>query len=298
MELKSLNPQFKNKGVDELMTRRIDKIKEYILKKLPEECGVYYFLNKEGEIIYIGKSVNVYNRAISHFNSKEHKSKKMLNELYNVDFIPTDSELIALLLEAEEIKKHKPKFNRARKADQFTHCIDWFRDSDGIINFRLTTFEESENPLISFVTYSSARERLEQCIDDFKLCLKYCHLTSDDSICFNHQIKKCNGICAGEEEIAEYNKRAQEILNNIIFKENHFALIDHGKHNEERSIILVENGHYVGYGYIDKAASFSTIEECKDYIKKAEFYPDSDDLIKGYLKNNRLKTVVFNEQTI
>ena len=298
MELKSLNPQFKNKGVDELMTRRIDKIKEYILKKLPEECGVYYFLNKEGEIIYIGKSVNVYNRAISHFNSKEHKSKKMLNELYNVDFVPTGSELIALLLEAEEIKKHKPKFNRARKADQFTHCIDWFRDSDGIINFRLTTFEESENPLISFVTYSSARERLEQWINDFQLCLKYCHLTSDDSICFNHQIKKCNGICAGEEEIAEYNKRAQEILNNIIFKENHFALIDHGKHNEERSIILVENGHYVGYGYIDKAASFSTIEECKDYIKKAEFYPDSDDLIKGYLKNNRLKTVVFNEQTI
>ncbi|MBK6524052.1 MAG: nucleotide excision repair endonuclease [Sphingobacteriaceae bacterium] len=83
--------------MEELMTRRIDKIKEYILNKLPDECGVYYFLNKEQEIIYIGKSKNVYQRAVSHFNTKEQKGKKMLNDLYNVDFVPTGSELIALL---------------------------------------------------------------------------------------------------------------------------------------------------------------------------------------------------------
>ncbi len=293
LELKSMNPQFKNQGVEELMTRRIDKIKQYILNKLPEECGVYYFLNKEQEIIYIGKSVNVYNRAISHFNSKEHKSKKMLNDLYNVDFVKTGSELVALLLEAEEIKKHKPKYNRARKADQFTHCIDWFKDADGIINFKLVEYEYSENPLISFVTYSSARERLENWIDEYELCLRYCQLTSDESICFNHQIKKCKGICAGEEEVELYNKRAQEILDHIIFKNNHFALLDHGKHNEERSLILIENGHYVGYGYIDSTSSFNTIDECKELISKRPFYPDADDLIRGYLKNNRLKTIVF-----
>lgn len=295
LELKSMNPQFKNQGVEELMTRRIDKIKQYILNKLPEECGVYYFLNKEQEIIYIGKSVNVYNRAISHFNSKENKSKKMLNDLYNVDFVKTGSELVALLLEAEEIKKHKPKYNRARKADQFTHCIDWYKDADGIINFKLVEYEYSENPLISFVTYSSARERLENWIDEYELCLRYCQLTSDDSICFNHQIKKCKGICAGEEEVELYNKRAQEILDHIIFKNNHFALLDHGKHNEERSLILVENGHYVGYGYIDSTSSFNTIDECKELISKRPFYPDADDLIRGYLKNNRLKTIVFKD---
>jgi len=81
---KSLHPQYKNQGVDELMTRRIDKMKQYILDKIPEECGVYYFLNKQQEIIYIGKSVNMYNRAVSHFNTKENKGKRMLNDLYNV----------------------------------------------------------------------------------------------------------------------------------------------------------------------------------------------------------------------
>ncbi len=294
LELKSMHPQFKNQGVEELMTRRIDKMKQYILNKLPETCGVYYFLNKEHDIIYIGKSVNMYNRALSHFNSKENKSKKMLNDLYNVDFVETGSELVALLLEAEEIKKHKPKYNRARKADLFTHTIDWFKDDNGIINFKIVSYKESENPLLSFVNYSTARERIEKWIDESELCLRYCHLTSESSICFNHQIKKCKGICAEEEDVESYNKRAQDILDDIIFKEKDFALIDHGKNNDERSIILMENGNYFGYGYIEKTDSFSSLDECKGYIKKAPiFYPDANDLIRAFLRNNRLKTIVF-----
>jgi DNA polymerase-3 subunit epsilon len=293
LELKSMHPQFKNLGVEDLMTRRIDKIKHYILDKLPEACGVYYFLNKEQQIIYIGKSVNMYNRAMSHFNSKESKGKKMLNDLYNVDFVKTGSELVALLHEAEEIKNHKPHYNRMRKADVFTHSIDWFNDDNGIINFKIVEYENTVNTLVSFANYTTARQRIEDWIDEYALCLRYCHLTSDDAICFNHQIKKCNGICAGEEEITIYNKRAKEIIDSIIFKNEHFALIDHGKTPEERSIILVENGHYVGYGYIDRADTFSSLEECRALVNKATFYPDADDLIRGFLKTNRLKTIVF-----
>ena len=87
----------------------------------------------------------MYQRAQSHFNTQEIKGKKMLNDLYNVDFVLTGSELIALLLEAEEIKKHKPKYNRMRKSDIFSHCIDWFKDKAGIINFKPTFQSASSN---------------------------------------------------------------------------------------------------------------------------------------------------------
>jgi DNA polymerase-3 subunit epsilon len=294
MQLKTANPLYKNKGVDELMVRRIDKIKKYILDKLPEECGVYYFLDKDQNIIYIGKSVNAYSRALGHFNTKEQKGRKLLNELYNVDFVQTGSELIALLMESEEIKKHKPKFNKRRKVESFTHSIDWFTDSNGIINFKLVDYDKSENALMSFNTYFSAREKLESLLDEFQLCLRYCGLTEDDSVCFNHQIKKCNGICAGEEEIEIYNKRANEILKNYIFKNPNFFLFDKGRTPDETSIILIEKGHYTGYGYLDNSEQLSSYEELITIIKRTQYYPDADDLVRGWLKQNpKTKRIVF-----
>lgn len=296
MQLKGMNPLYKNQGVEELMTRRIDKMKQYILDKLPEKCGVYYFMNKTSEIIYIGKSVNAYSRALTHFNSKEQKSKKMLNDLYQADFTETGSEIIALLVEAEEIKKHKPKYNRMRKSDLFTHCIDWFKDDEGIINFKIVTYDESENALCSFVSYSSARERLEAWLDEFSLCMRYTGLASESAVCFNHQIKKCNGICAGDEEIGLYNKRAQNILDDYIYKNNNFVLIDRGRNKEEKSLILIENGHYAGYGYISEGESFSDLDEVKSYIKLVNYYPDADDLLRAWLKKNKVKKIVFSKK--
>lgn len=291
IQLKTQHPQYKNMGVEEIMVRRVDKIKEYILKKLPEECGVYYFLNKDKEIIYIGKSTNMYNRAVSHFNTDIKKNKKMLNELMNVDFVLTGSELIALLLEAEEIKKHKPKYNRMRKSEAFTHCIDFFTDKKGIINFRIVPAEESENTLLSFNTYSTARERVESWIEQHGLCLRYCGLTSDDAVCFNHQIRKCNGICAEEEDVEEYNRRAGEVLKAHSFNDKNFVIMDKGRHAQEYSVVLVEGSRYAGYGYYDSCEQVSCAEELAGYVSRRDSYPDASDLVRQYLRQGKSKVI-------
>ena len=293
LQVKSMHPHYKNKGVDELMTRRIDKIKQYILNKLPEACGVYYFLDKDEHIIYVGKSTNMYIRAMSHFNSKEHKGKKMLNDLYNVDFVCTGSELIALLLESEEIKKHKPVYNKVKKSHEFTHCIDWFRDEQGIINFKIRALEESVSPLLSFTSYLGARERMESWIDAYTMCLRYCGLTDGEAVCFNHQIKKCNGICSGQEQIESYNKRVEPILENHSYPHVDFVLIDKGKTPEEKSVILIENGCYTGYGYLGKDEQIYSVEDFKPFVKTAVYYPDTDDLVKSWMKRNTYKLLPF-----
>ncbi len=293
LQAKTMHPQYKNIGVEDIMTRRIDKIKKYILDKIPEECGVYYFLDKEGNIIYIGKSVNMYNRAISHFNSKEQKGKKILNELYNVDFVVTGSELIALLLESEEIKKHKPRHNRMRKEETFSHCIDWFTDAQGIINFKVAAYDEAENALACFTSLMSARERLEQWIDDKMLCLQYCGLTGQGSICFNHQIKKCKGICCGEEEIESYNKRAKEIINEYTFSHPNFVILDRGRRRDETSVVLMEDSKYAGHGYFDNSETISSPEEFKSLVKRTAYYPDMNDLIRSQLRSGKFKTINF-----
>ncbi len=293
IQLKGQHPQYKNMGVEEIMIRRIDKIKQYILNKLPEECGVYYFLNKAGEIIYIGKSTNIYSRAQAHFNSDIRKSKKMLNDLYNVDFVITGSELIALLLESEEIKKYKPTYNRMRKSEEFTHCIDYFTDKKGILNFNIVPFDESENALLSFNTYFSAREKLDRWIETHELCLTYCGLTGEDAICFNHQIKTCNGICVGLEDLKIYNSRAQAILNEHLFRLKNFVIVDKGRNSSEYSVVLVENAHYKGFGYYDSFEQISSPEEFKGFIKSATYYPDADNLIRHFLNQGKTKVITL-----
>lgn len=296
IQLKNQNPQYKNMGLEDIMTRRIDKIKQYILNKLPEECGVYYFLNKAGEIIYIGKSNNVYQRAQSHFNSELKKSKKMLHELVNVDFVPTGSELIALLHESEEIKKYKPKYNRMRKSEEFSHSIDYFYDKKGILNFKITENELSENPLITFNTYSSAREKIESLIDEFRLCLRYCGLTSDEAVCFDHQIKKCDGICAGEETIESYNQRAEKILTEFLFEHRNFVIVDKGRTATEYSVILIEENQYKGFGYYEAFEQISHPGELKGFIKQRPYYPDCDSLIRHFIKQGKKKIIPLAEE--
>lgn len=287
LNLKSQHPVYRSQDVHEISITRIDKIKQYILKKLPETCGVYYFLDQQQNIIYVGKSTNMYNRALSHFNSRETKGRKMLNDLYNVDFVETGSELVALLLEAMEIKKHKPRYNRLRKASIFSHCIDWFEDEEGVINFHIVEADKSVNPLRSYVNYSSARSTLDSWVDEHLLCLGRCGLTSKESSCFHHQIKKCNGICDGQEEAEQYNERAQRILKELSFSQQDFIILDKGRNAEEKSLVLVENGRYAGYGYIDASNQVSDGQELKSFIQKTAYYPDADDLLRGWLRQNK-----------
>lgn len=294
LQKKSESVVYRRQDLTELNTSRIDKIKLYVLKKLPEVTGVYYFRDKDSKIIYIGKSNNMRARAISHFNNKESKATKMLNELYDVDHVKTGSELIALLLESEEIKKHKPIHNRARRNSNFNFSIDGFEDEKGVINFRIVPADESQSALVSFTNYISARERLDFWIAEQHLCLNVCGLNDAGGECFNKQIKKCPGICCEEESVEDYNLRAKKILDEYLFENKNFLLLDKGRHNSEQSIILIENGHFAGYGYIDKSETISSPEELKSYILQKTYYPDADELVRFYLKrNSKLKRILY-----
>ncbi len=293
LEAKATHPVYKNQGAEELMIRRIDKIKQYILNKIPETTGVYYFLNNKQEILYIGKSTNMYNRAINHFNSAENKGKKLLNELFNVDFIETGSELIALLHENKEIKSHKPQFNTRQKADVFTHAIDYFLNNESIVTFKIVPYDDAQNPLLSFASIGAAREKLEYLLDEHNLCLRYCSLTSEDAICFNHQIKKCNGICAGEESVEDYNFRAKRIVQQFTYVNADFMILGKGRALDENSFVLILNNRYAGYGYLLKDIAYSSKDAIQEACLETIYHPDADHIIKSWMGRNKFEVKVF-----
>ncbi|MEZ5045818.1 MAG: exonuclease domain-containing protein [Chitinophagaceae bacterium] len=289
MQQKAQSRLYKSAGLDKLMTTRKDSIKKYILNKLPDTCGVYYFLNKNQEIIYIGKSVSMYSRAQSHYNSDLKKSKEMLQLTFNVDYVETGSELISLLYESEEIKKHKPFFNRARKKDTFTHGIELYMQ-DEIKQLRIVPYEEASFCLQVFNSYEAARECLNTWIEEHHLCLRYCGLSNTDQLghpCFHAQIQKCFGICNQVETPTEYNERVLKIEEKLSYPHSHFLILERGRHEQEWSFVWIDNKRYKGFGYIDKEMTLYHPEDIAGYITSNEVYPDSDIIIRQYLKQHK-----------
>ena len=95
-----------------------------LINKLPNDVGIYYFHDQNGKIIYIGKSNNIKNRVNQHLTGKSKKSLNIQLEAFDITFERTGSELIALLKENTEIKKHKPKFNKLLKKIIKKFCLE------------------------------------------------------------------------------------------------------------------------------------------------------------------------------
>jgi len=287
LQLKTQSKEFKSSSLLQIMSTRTQAIKKYILDKLPETTGVYYFLNQKKEILYIGKSLNMYQRALSHYNTDLKKTKQLLHELYDVDYVETGGELISLLLESAEIKKHKPTYNRQRKKDVFTHSIITCTDEDGIQLLEIIPYRDDREALLNFTNYASARERLEQWMDEQILCQKYCGLTDSQGPCFHYQIKKCNGICVQEESPKEYNERVEKLLKPHRYDQPHFIILEKGRKADELGFVWIQNYAYRGYGYIPTQDSITDTEELIQYVKGAALHADENDIIRSWLKQQK-----------
>ncbi|MEI6851012.1 MAG: GIY-YIG nuclease family protein, partial [Candidatus Saccharibacteria bacterium] len=117
----------------------MNKVLELKLKNLPSSSGVYFHKNKSGEIIYVGKAAVLKNRVKQYFQNSKYmdiKTKALVLEIFDTDWVETDSEIDALFLEAEMVKRYMPKYNIL------------LRDDRSLIFIRIDM--KSEWPFVSF----------------------------------------------------------------------------------------------------------------------------------------------------
>ncbi|HBO74948.1 MAG TPA: DNA polymerase III subunit epsilon, partial [Marinilabiliales bacterium] len=115
------------KGIDSSAHRQL-------LEKLPDATGVYYLFDQDQQLIYIGKSVNIRSRVAQHLrNMGGKKVLEMRQRIADVSFELTGSELVALLLESDEIKKHKPIYNRLQRRSLFQYGLFTEYNTSGYI---------------------------------------------------------------------------------------------------------------------------------------------------------------------
>ncbi len=263
------------------------------LEEIPEDAGIYYFYDEKGDIIYVGKSRNLLQRINTHLsNNTSTREMEMRSMIADISWERTGSELIALLMESAEIKNRKPRFNRAQRRTGFRWGIYSHTDENGYVRFTYRNVNDGEVPLSVFTSRDSARGKLEQLISGYNLCQKLCGMYETTGPCFHRQVSLCRGACCGEEEPKSYNERALMALDEFIFRERNFFVIDRGRNLDERSAVKIVNGKYAGYGFFcidDMGFGLTAVHDC---IKPAGDNRDIQVIIKSYLKNHRVEKII------
>lgn len=235
-----------------------------LVQGLTNEIGIYYFYDINGKIIYIGKSKNIKNRVSQHFTGKSTKSLNIQLEIDDLSSERTGNELIAILKENEEIKKHKPKFNRLLKKSVKKFGLEICEDNLRNKFLRIVHFNEFEDYIETFSSLKVANKRLES-------------------------IKNIYGIT---ESKLKNNIQIDLFIKDNSFKYPNMLIIDKGRTVNEKSVILIRDNRYIGYGYFNLNHQINNIEILESLIVKSEYTDNSKELILKYFRKKSCKKIV------
>lgn len=194
-----------------------------MLEGLPEGPGVYFFYGENDLPIYIGKSVSLRSRVMSHFSADHRSGKeaKLAQQVRRVEWQQTAGELGALLLEARLVKERKPTENRKLRDDEaiFGLRFDPARKRGPVLVRELLGGADPADwadVYGAFRTRKEADNALRELATLYKLCPRRIGTEPWGSgACLAHQMKRCAGVCAGRETHAEHDERLLKVLESL-----------------------------------------------------------------------------------
>ena len=196
------------------------------LAALPDNPGVYLMKNQEGKIIYVGKAVNLKNRVRSYFRTlpaEALKTKALVRNIADFEYIITDSEVEALVLECNLIKKYRPKYNISLKDDKTYPYLKITNEDYPRVLVTRHYVKDGGKYFGPYPSVTVLRETLEllHSIFPFRSCKQ--KTFTNDRPCLNYQIKRCYAPCAGKISKEEYGELIAKI--NDFFAGNHDDLL-------------------------------------------------------------------------
>jgi DNA polymerase-3 subunit epsilon len=248
-------------------------ISEESFEALPEEPGVYYFLNQFKQVIYVGKAKNIKKRISGHFSGRggSWSNQNIRNQIHEIKYELTGNELVALIHESLEIKRLWPKYNSAQKNDRKLWGLYSFEDQLGYTRFAVSKQMNGLVPVKTFKSHSEAWHFLQDKVREYQLCSKLCNLHKATAACYDHAAGECLGACIQKESVKDYNCRVNTFLAGLTENTSlsSCAFLGTGRKHGEHSIVLVENGAYIGHGFIQEDTSCLSLEEARKWINPA-----------------------------
>src|SRR3569833_2085676 len=263
------------------------------IDNLPFAPGIYYFHDAKGKVIYVGKARSIKKRVCSHFsgNSAGLQRQEFLRNIHHISFQDCGNELAAFIMEAIEIKRLWPKYNRSLKRYEHAYGIYAFEDQRGYMRLAVDKRRKLTAPLYTCNSLLDGRNILLKLIDDFELCPKLCFIQTNSEPCTGTNGHIC--ACEGIESPEVYNEKVQWAIDQLRDNLPTFAVRDEGRRNDEHSCILIEKGRFYGMGYVSHDLEVNGLDELKNHLTP---YPGNDyirNMVSSYAMKYPERMVVF-----
>lgn len=270
-------------------------LEKEVIPSLPAAAGVYYFLDDRGKVLYVGKAKNIRSRVIQHFtsNSSTRSRTRLMNTIHQVQCEECGSELIALLKESAEIKKHFPPFNAAQKIAENNFGLYCYEDGNGYLRFAWKKLQKFDQPLLAFTTVQETRLFVQEKVREFHLCAKLSGLQQSRGACFDHEAGLCDGACTGKISPRKYNSRMKKALRAMRDDSITCAIVMQGRSHAERSVVVLDHGKYAGFGYVQKKKGRLSFSKLKEDITPQRDNRETQMIIRTYLQTHSDYQLIF-----
>jgi DNA polymerase-3 subunit epsilon len=250
---------------------------------LPSLPGVYYFHDENGKTIYVGKAIDIKKRISGHFSSRNSAEEKLrfFSNIHSISFELAGNELVAFLMESHEIKRLWPPYNKIQKFPEAQFGIFSYYDQNGYQRLSIGKVQKT-TPLFSFNYMTDARDFLYAAVRDFDLCPRLSGLQTTKKACVDYSLKACKGACVMEESPEEYNKKVEDALDGMKQEKPTFAIIGKGRSRYENSVVLIEDGKYQGFGFVEDN-TLNHIEDFRNVITKQKESKDIQKIINQFV---------------
>lgn len=188
------------------------------LGELPSYSGVYRFYSGDGALLYVGKSVDIRSRINAHVQEgrKPGRHQRIMSEVRRIDCTATAGEIGALLVENAAIKQETPLYNRRQRQVRKLWTLLLNCSSDGFLQPSHADFspwaDRSDDCYGLFHNRRHIDNTLRRHARDHGLCLRVMGMDPGSGPCFQYQLKRCDGACAGDETVDEHNARLLSVL--------------------------------------------------------------------------------------
>lgn len=246
--------------------------------------GVYIFKDDVGQPMYVGKSVTLKNRILSHFRDTSAREVKISQTVHHVETIPTGSELAALVLESKLVKELQPLFNRQlRRVWKYALLMKHTTD-DGYATLSVQSGQIDGSTDLSKVygvypTRTKAKARVLELTRTFELCPKLMGIEKGKGACFSYSLGKCRGACIGEESAQLYDRRFELALEHHKVATWPYQTAVAVPINQQGEQVIIDNWIIQGYLNTEGEKVYDSLEPTFDV--------DEYKIIKRFLRENQ-----------